>query len=43
MISAAYSEQQLIELLLLQGFYWMTAGILKSLRIEVDPWLTEQS
>jgi 4-carboxymuconolactone decarboxylase len=42
-ISADYSEQQLIELLLLQGFYWMTAGILKSLRIEIDPWLTEQS
>ena len=42
-ISADYSEQQLIELLLLQGFYWMTASILNSLQVEVDGWLTEQS
>jgi 4-carboxymuconolactone decarboxylase len=41
-ISTDYTEQQLIELLLLQGFYWMTASILKSLRIEVDGWLAEQ-
>jgi alkylhydroperoxidase family enzyme len=38
-----YTEEQLIELLLLQGFYWMTAGILKSLQVEVDGWLTDQA
>jgi 4-carboxymuconolactone decarboxylase len=39
-IAAEYTERQLIELLMLVGFYSMTGWILNSLGIEIDPWLT---
>jgi alkylhydroperoxidase family enzyme len=41
-IAEEYTEEQLIELLMLLGFYWMTAFILNSVEIEVDPWLFEE-
>jgi AhpD family alkylhydroperoxidase len=41
-IAREYSEEQLIELLMLLGFYWTTAWILNSIEIEVDGWLAQE-
>ncbi|MFC5745310.1 carboxymuconolactone decarboxylase family protein [Actinomadura rugatobispora] len=40
-IAEEYDEQQLIELLMLIGFYSMTGWMLNSIGIEVDGWLSE--
>ncbi|MFE7421082.1 carboxymuconolactone decarboxylase family protein [Rhodococcus sp. NPDC057529] len=42
-IAQEYSDQQLIELLMLIGFYSMTGWILNSIGIEVDEWLSQPS
>jgi alkylhydroperoxidase family enzyme len=42
-IAAEYDEQQMLELILLVGFYSMTAWVLNSVQIVVDDWLPEPS
>lgn len=40
-LAAVYSENQLIELIMLVGFYTMTGWFLNSARVEIDGWLSE--
>ncbi|OLT18660.1 hypothetical protein BJF78_00700 [Pseudonocardia sp. CNS-139] len=42
LLQAEYDERQLIELIMLVGFYSMTGWLLNSVGIEIDPWLAEQ-
>jgi AhpD family alkylhydroperoxidase len=42
-LAQVYSERQLIELMMLIGFYSMTGWMLNSLDIEIDDWIIDQA